>query len=292
MKEHYIAIENGNNIVDCFRIGYTSEGGFFIMPVDTNEGGYLVSIIRIPKDRRAMKIVAWDDKKVWKTRLKPKITHHIDGSAHVSGTGIYSGDYKSFKKKKGVFLTSADLIQKNHDGGPIFGFTIWGNECMKPSSRKRGTILIKNSDCINDFLGPKEGKSGLGFLGFYLDEKALINLNVATGNITFHHPNYGIVPLKYVPGHKNTPGVIGILCLRLKVEFKSDFGVAMGGGPGPSFSDGSWEHMNVIHPISALGGDGKGVRSIEYRGIYKFYVFCDLCFFYIKKVFFKKRITE
>jgi hypothetical protein len=207
--------------------------------------------------------------------------HHIDGSTHISGTEIRSGFYKSNKKPKGVHSSSMNLIENNNDGGPIFIISVWGIEKFKNRKRYDTATVIESDNIIKEPNMIDEGKDAYIFEGYYMPRDALNSLSLDTLNITYDHPSLGIVPLKYIKQKKSTPGVIGILCKKSKVTFPSDHGIVIGGGPGVTLSDNTWEQINIIYPLSMFNERKKDFKSLDYKGKYKLYDIIDRIIFKI-----------
>jgi len=142
---YYISIQDKDDkYYSCLQITFTSDGGFFIMPINLGNDGYFIHKMITPGRGFGTKKIKVDHKTEWKTYRKPKLMHHLDGTVQISGTGVTSGFYKTSKRPKGVYSDSMNLLLNNNDGGPIFAFGIWGINHLKPKilKEKKETISL------------------------------------------------------------------------------------------------------------------------------------------------------
>ena len=249
--------------------------------------GFLVTKTKLKsKGFNDMVRIPFNEQSNWQTYKNPKLMHHIDGTAQISGTNIRSGFYKNSGRPKGLYVDSMDLKLNDNDGGPIFSYFVWGLDKFRKKIIKRGkTIKINDADIIRDPHYPPKDKPGIVVEGFYIDKRNMKFLNLSSSNFSFPHPNYGVVPLKYIPGKKECHGILALFCRETNSGFDSDYGVSVGGGLGKRYPDGSWEELNYIYPLSIFKENNKKFKTIEYTGIYKFFNFIDSAIFKIKRKF-------
>ncbi len=242
-------------------LGYDKGGGYFISDLSKEKGSYFIKRLRIKLQGYGQQKIPPDPQNEWIVRRKPKLICHFDGSSQVSGTGIRSGFFKLTGKPKGVATKSPRF----NDGGPIFGFMCWGLDKF-PTDKNKNLILFNSASIhIDPYLGHKEGLraekyDAYVFEGFFLPSQAVQYLDIRNGIINFKHPNFGIIPLKYIPPPKNSPGFIAVGCRPTGRGFKTDHGFTYGGGV--SFSDKD-RYITQIHLIFPFEGNvpNKGKRS-------------------------------
>lgn len=288
--KYYINLEYKKTYYKLFILGYTSDGGFFVKDLINDGGEYLIIKMLIPPP----KIRKFGEYKIrmekcqhWITVNSPKITHHINGITHISGQGIMSGFYKFFSGHKGVVSQSMDLEERNNDGGPIFIFHVKNLPLTK--EKNKDNIYIKLTDQIIDFYRKPTCENDYSFAleFFYLPKAAITKyLNVATGMITFSHPNYGIVPLKYIPPPHNAPGA---LCIFTRVMSKGDggnqFAFSLNGGAGTILNKGDFEHLSIVYPYKDDLVSRKNIKNLDFKGINKIKVYIDQILYNIKNAF-------
>ena len=164
-------LEYNNNFYTLFTIGYTADGGFFVKDLIGGKEEYLLYTAKIPEKVFQKIGITYIPKKemdlkYWITKKSPKITHHINGNAHISGFGITSGFYKFFNGAKGIFIESMDLVKRNYDGGPIFIFVARDLSTISPSKTRKGIDIIQKDQIIN--YNPKILKITLLFWNFFI----------------------------------------------------------------------------------------------------------------------------
>lgn len=246
-KRTYINIKTSvGTIHTVLVVGYTPRDcGFFMSNVKNDEGKHLVFEHWMPLKQFNEVGIHWtkSKNKFYITSYIPKLTHHRDGRAHVSGGKIVSGFYKFFKKGKGIYTKSYDLLEVNNDGGPTMGATIWGLDHFS-NKEKNNTILFDESTIFEDFIGKREGSpdcyvieayyvpkiidrnryyitnvparfhmSYPGIITGYDAPKNVTIENFLTGKpIPLFHPVYGDIKGMVVTNPKDSPGYLILTC--------------------------------------------------------------------------------
>lgn len=160
-------VVDGGKRYPLFMVGYSADGGFFITDL-VGDGDYLIVKTRAPQEYQN-KIGTFFVPAVeqWHTAHHPKLSHHIDGSVHVSGTGkITSGFFPFTKTPKGVSNRSFDLRTCNHDGGPSITFAVWGLDKLVAPSIDDGLCFTDYEQFDNPF-DPPIGDKGYAIEGYY-----------------------------------------------------------------------------------------------------------------------------
>lgn len=279
--KYNINLEYKNKFYTIFLIGYTSEGGFFVKDLINDSKNFLIIKMLIPgsKSRKVgTHMIPMEKGEYWRTSKSPKLTHHLDGLTQISGEGIVSGFYKFFSGHKGVSTQSMDLYKRNNDGGPVLGFHL-KNLPLEVKSKIKNTIQISRGEQIIDFHEkPKDEEDYCFSLEFFYLPKDIPNeyLNLSKGTIKFQHPNYGIVPLKYIPAPKHAPGVIGIFTtIMSKGESDKQFSFSLNGGAGISLVNGEFEHISIVYPFNSEMTGDKKIKDLDFVGFNKVKVVLD-----------------
>lgn len=286
--KHHINIEYKKISFKLFLLGYSSDGGFFVKDLINDGNKYMVTKMLIPSahTRKFGKFTVPMKKcENWIVKKSPKLTHHIDGTVHVSGEGIMSGSYKFFRGYKGVCTQSMDLKKRNNDGGPIFIF----HTKNLVESKTKGGITIRQRDQIIDYYNKPKNEDDCSFtLEFFYFSKEMVmkNLDLSTGTFPFKHINYGIVPLKFIPAPDNSPGVIGILTI-ISTKFGSDgnFSFSINGGATATLKNGEEEHICIIYPHNEKMADKKTLKTLDFVNVNKIKVFIDSLFYRLIRIF-------
>lgn len=251
MNKYYITFEKDGLRRDIFLLGYSKDGGYFISDLSERKGRYLILRLKVHLRGFGSFSTPTDKNNEWITSWKPKLMCHADGTSHVSGSGIRSGFYKFFRKHKGVSTRSPRF----NDGGPAFGLMYWDLTQFPNSKKGRNQIIFDSTNMhvdpyLLDMKGPPTLKYDAHiFEGFYLPINALKHLNLATGIIRYKHPNFGIIPLRYIPPPPNSPGFIAIAHRATCRGFKSDYGFIYGGGVSRPDSEGKVTSIKVLFPV-------------------------------------------
>ncbi len=286
-----ICIKSKEKIYKIFKLGYTSEGGFFVKDLINDAKEYLIIKMIIPPEnvrKSRFYAVPMKDCKYWLVSKSPKVTHHVDGIVNISGTDIMSGFYKYFKGHKGIFSQSMDLKKRNNDGGPIFIFHT--KNLISPLNKIKSSIIINDFEQIVDFYNKPRNNNDYSYNleFFYLPKESIRMLNLSTGTIPFNHPNYGIIPLKYIPCPSISPGIIGIFTrISSKGNKKEDetLSFSLNGGAGATLKNGGFEHISIIYPFIENMVDKQKIKRLDFNWWNKFKVQLDLFLFrYFKKL--------
>jgi len=256
VANYYITLEKEGLKYSTFLLGYDKGGGYFISDLSQEKGSYFITRLKIKCQGFGQQLIPVDHKNEWITDHKPKLICHFDGSSQVSGTGVKSGFFKLTGKPKGVATKSPRF----NDGGPIFGFVCWGLNKF-PTNKNNNLVTFNITNMHTDpYLGlrqtltPRKYDAYI-FEGFYLPIQAIKYINIQTGIINFKHPNFGIIPLKYIPPPKNSPGFIAIGCRPTDRGFKTDHGITYGGGVSFADKEGYSTQIQLIFPFEGNSPD-------------------------------------
>ena len=290
----YINLEHKSKIYRLFLLGYTSDGGFFVKDL-INDGKEFLVMKALISNRIMQQFGEYsiDMKKCkfWSCVNSPKLTHHIDGTVHISGTGIMSGFYNFSSGTKGASTKSMDLRKRDNDGGPVFILYVADLPDIENNKKSAKSVLIRKRDQIIDpyFRSKKEDDKAFALEFFYLPKHTIQGLDLSTGTIDFIHPNYGTVPLKYIPAPDHAPGIIGVFT---RVTGKNGdrrlFSFSLNGGTTKMLENGNYEQLIIAYPHDKEMTEGKRIDNLDFAGANKFKVEIDFIFYRIKTIF-KKR---
>ena len=277
-RKYYISLEEDGKIYNLFVLGYDAAGGFFIKDLSLHKGRYFVTKMRLQLKGYGIQTIPVDPKNEWITNFKPKLIHHIDGLVQISETGIRSGLYKLTGQPKGVANRNVTLF---NDGGPVWGFVCWGLSKF-PRNKSKDLILFDTSTIHIDphlrkiEIDDKQHSAHI-FEAFYLPIGALRLVNLANGVIKFQHPNFGIIPLKYIPPPKNSPGFIALGHRLTITGFDTPHGITYGGGVSATDKYGYVTQIQLLFPFDDIRPDpGKKVpRSLDFTLKHKFISWID-----------------
>ena len=248
----YIGIKLGTKNFYPLLVGYTADGGFWLKDLFIKQGTAYITKMRIPRNSPTDKTmtIPVNKKAEWITYLNPKLTHHADGTAHISGTGIISGFYKLRRKAKGVHVESMNLFRNDNDGGPIFIFSCWGlDDFGSTSANDNQNIIFEQQEIRTYPLGP-EGRSDYVIEGFYVSKALERMIDPVTRIFLKSHPLFGELPLKILPAPDNAPGYIGLACFHGFTQSQHDSGFSLTGGPGRTDNTGHFENIAIIKPAT------------------------------------------
>lgn len=249
----HINLEIDGEIVTLFAAGFTRDGGFFVCDLLHDGKKFLVSKYEVDMTAKVgtPSYVPLAEMKMWFTSRHPKITHHVDGTAHVSGSGIISGFYKYSGAHKGVSIASIDLKTGVHDGGPVLVFGVNNVDLALRAERKDG-IVVSKADQIVDWHWKPEPGGQVSYIVelFYFKNSEWDPAKVQNGKVTFHHPDYGRVPMRLIPCPKHFPGQIGIFARKAGWNTGMEhFDFSISGGPGLIQPNGKSEQMSIVYPL-------------------------------------------
>ncbi len=266
-KAKKITIEKNGKYYPIFNVGYSSDGGFFLIDL-IGGGDYLVGKARLK--------MAWQNKlgsltaPMWDTRFTtkhPKLSHHLDGSVQISGEGIVSGFFPLTRRAKAVSTKSFNLIDCNHDGGPQVGFCVWGLEKLTKPSDNPGDVCISTEVQFDNHLCPPKDNPCFVVEAFYYPKK-LLPTYLEAGRHTFRYKNLGIVPMIFVPSPEHSPGVLGLVCYRMdRGSNRVSSGFITSGGTG-RISCKEFEQLFIMFPANEMVGEEKvkSAKTIDFSG--------------------------
>jgi hypothetical protein len=203
----------------------------------------------------------------WITARHPKLTHHADGSAHASGTGIISGFYRLTGKPKGVHIQSMNLARNDNDGGPLYTCMFWGLDEFT-IGRRNSQIVFKEDEIIPGVPGD-EPNYGYAIECFYLPRALEKWVNPISGKVIKVHPFFGNLICKRVPAPLNTPGFLILACFKVSHSSKSSHACIIGGAPSCRDKDGYFENIHIARNAQDVILGKSPSRSIDLKFINK-----------------------
>ena len=202
--KHNISLQFNNSAKQIFKISYASDGGYFI-----------TDLIRYKQENKKCIIAkyACDVLNHGKRTVTPhyraftsgeaKLSHHFDGRAQISGTGVLSG-YDCNGNPKGAAIQSFRL-NKSNDSGPVFTFIVWGCSYLQRDIKENDILLIPNEKYIHSADKALPLNSYV-VKGFYLLKSWFTSDQTELNRITFRSKIEGDVELTIVPSPPKTPG--------------------------------------------------------------------------------------
>ena len=155
-KKHLVTLTSGGSSYKLCRVIYASDGSFMVVSPYHAAGpatlciattNYARSEMTIPLSETIDLASSEDDGQ----RLK--LSHHIDGFVHFSGSGIVSGKDKRTGTIKGIGIQSWPLT--NPIDGPAFGISLDGIEYFKKAEGpQRGDVCELHLQDHPCFAGP------------------------------------------------------------------------------------------------------------------------------------------
>ncbi len=247
MNKTYVSLNLGSLSKQIFMISYTKDGGFFIKDLirqNVQDKKCLIYKFATDTDNHGKRTVTPSYRAF--TTGEAKLTHHFDGSAHISGEGVLSGyDYNG--KPKGAGIKSFPLNETN-DGGPVFGFLVWGCEQSCRNAKKNDVVLTLNSSRIHSADINKE-LNGYTIEGFYILKALIKPNNPIPSKIIYHSAIVGYPELTIIPSPENIPGVIGLVATPSNHGFKEKFGFTLSGAPGQIYDKHFCDCLSIIYPL-------------------------------------------
>lgn len=259
--KHTISLQINHSAKQIFKISYTSDGGYFV-----------TDLIRYKQKNKKCIIAkfASDVLNHGKRTVTPhyqayttgeaKLSHHFDGRAQISGTGVLSG-YDINGKPKGAAIQSFPL-NKNNDSGPVFSFLVWGCGNLQRDKKDNDTLLIPNDKYIHS-ADRDLSLNAYVVKGFYLLKSWFPPGQTALDDITFRSKIEGDVKLTIVPSPPKTPGVIGLLATKANHCFKAKFGFTLSGAPGQIYNNRFCDSLNIIYPFIGSSIPGQNLDYVR-----------------------------
>lgn len=264
MKQAYISLKTEQFNKQIFLVGYTKDGGFYfkdLLRIDKENKKCLVEKATADILNHGERIVTPHYTAV--TSGEAKITHHYDGNAQISGTGVISGFYED-GNPKGAGIKSFPLYS-NNNGGPVFSFLVWGCEYACRDAQDKDFLIIPNDQYIHTSNRDKN-LNAYEIKGFYL-LKEWFNPNDLQKDIVTYRSNIaGEVQLKLIPSPEKTPGVIGLLAAKSNHGFKDQFGFTLSAAPGKVYNNQYCESLSIIYPYQKIPSP---LISLDYSESFK-----------------------
>ncbi len=260
MHKTYIGLNLGNQAKQILMISYTKEGGFFIKDlIRINVKDKKCLIYKVVTDTKYHGIRTVTPSYTAFTSGEAKLTHHFDGNAQISGTGVISG-YEKNGKPKGASIKSFPLNSIN-DGGPVFGFLTWGCDIACRNTKTQDIILTPELKYIHSSDTTKT-LNGYAIKGFYILKKYISPNNPIPQKVIYNSPIEGEIELTIVPSPDNVPGVIGLVATPSNHEFKNEFGFTLQGAPGEIYDKHFCDFLSIIYPFQ---GTSKDQENLNYN---------------------------
>ncbi len=263
----YVGIRQNGQVYNLALLGNMADGGFYVSDLYPYEAQAYVSKTKFPANNHGLFKSTIDKKQQWVTVNYPKLSHHIDGRAQVSGQGIISGFYKLSGRAKGVHVQSMDLSRNDNDGGPIFTFMVWGLEEFNSPPRSNQVIFEENE--ILEGLPNDTAISGYLIEGYYFSKSLEGWVDPISGIIIKTHPHFGDLKLKRVLSNNAAPGFLGIACFKITHGFPDKVGCIINGGPGATTPDGMFETIWIMRPALKFFIDKPNPRYIDINNLRK-----------------------
>lgn len=263
MKKYYISLKTPTFSKQIFMLSYTKEGGIFfkdLVRISAQDKTCMISKITTDVTNHGVRTVK--PSYVAFTSGEAKLTHHFDGRAQISGTGVLSG-YEKDGTPKGASIRSFPLSSTNN-GGPVFTFSAWGIEKACRDTKSNDIILTPETKYIHSLNNDRELNAYI-VKGFYILKKPIqewANSNEIPPIIGFNSPIEGPVELSLVPSPENLPGVIGLLATFGHHGFQDDFGFTLQGAPGYIYNDKFCDGLSIIYPMKGP----KDSVGLDYKG--------------------------
>jgi len=278
-----LCVQSKKSVYAIAILGYMSDGSYFVRDLSQQEGVYNILKIRINSremQRFGTFYIPLERTKQWITTHKPKLTHHISGEVHISGTGIISGNFKSVKKPKGVQVLGPHAT----DGGPMAVFTFWGLEDFQKvdGEPKVNDIVFSANEITNQHpkLYDDDVTDSYTFELFYMDKRIKEVAN-KHGCVRMRHPHFGFVTLKILNHNTDNPAFFAVMCRKSKVGWNSQHGVVYGSGTTALGKDGFFEQIQVIYPFEddfkefLEGGKKTKIRNLDFNPWFKMWCLAD-----------------
>jgi len=223
-----ICIPYNGSIFKLFTIWYFKDWWYFITDIaDSSE--YLYTAMKatvnyhdlpfrqkfkLPFDQIDMQKITVND---------PKISHHMDGTCHISWKWIRSG-YDKNLVSKWLSVNSGSLDWGN-DWWPMFIFSVWVKrittfpsvslDSLSTSSKKHLIFWEKSIVDMTNGISPSNY-----IIEWYYYHKSLLPPDMSYWKfLTMHHPAYWKVILAPIPSPPECPYIFNLLCIKEFFEF-------------------------------------------------------------------------
>ena len=185
---------------------------------------------------------------------KPKISHHIDGTSHISGNGIVSG-YEGNWNPKGLSVKSFDLRGYN-DGWPVFACSIRADSLWKfrniPISEidTKGSELLKKRHLIIPTSNLPETTNPFYFIveGYYVHKSHLPDPEIMNESPILYrkHPRYWVIQLCALQSPDSSPYVFWIFVRKEPCPLVKSFILSFWASPWIVRDDGNWDILTLM----------------------------------------------
>lgn len=255
-----ICIDLGVFCKQVLKVGYSSDGGYWIQDlVRYGQRNKECSILKIATDvqNHGHRFLTASYQAFTSGDLK--LSHHFDGRAQISGTGVISG-YEPDGVPRGAAVQSFKLNETN-DGGPVFTFMTWGCENLKRAGANDDLCLIPDGRFIHSEERDRR-LNGIAIKGYYLLKEKLPKDFDFSKQLRCQSPIDGTLFLHLVQSPVTTPGVLGFLATFGWCGFTEPFGFTLSGAPGQVYDQRYCDGLSVIYPHTS--GSEHGV-DLNYK---------------------------
>lgn len=187
------------------------------------------------------------------TSGSPKLSHHFDGRAQISGPGVSSGYVDG--EPKGVAIQSFGLNETN-DGGPVFSFLVWGVENLGRKANPEDLHLELDYSHVLPAAAGRE-LNAFAVEGFYILKNSLPQDFDYSRKLIYQSGVSEKMELTVLPSPIGTPGVVGFIASRTWHGFKTDVGFTMNGAPGRVYGGHYSDSLVVAYPRVSCGSQEK-----------------------------------
>jgi hypothetical protein len=243
-----VSIVIGDSSTQIFKVGYTADGSYWIKDLlRLNQTDLPCGVAAYQCDTSNHGERLAEVKYSAFTSGSLKLSHHPDGRAQFSGTGIISGFDKDTGKPKGASVQSFCLNTTN-DGGAMFSFLLWGLEHFKrPGISTDCQLQLDPRRTHSSYQG--RNLNAIAIEGFYILKSSLPLGYIFTEKLLYRTPVGGEALLSLVPSPPNTPGVLGFVASPACRGFaKEDFGFTLSGAPGVIYDEHYCDCLCAYYP--------------------------------------------
>ncbi len=259
-KKYYISLNIDSLIKQVFIIWNTKDGWF-----------YIKDLLRLNSKNNKCKIVVlpFNTKNTWTSRVQAKykaftswevkLTHHFDGRAHISGTGILSW-YLEDWTPKGASIKSFPLSE-NNDWWPVFTFLVWGLKKNWRDGSREDIVLVPSKKNIHPNHIWKE-LNGYVVKWFYILKNSIIPNNPIPSQVIYHSPVEGDILVNIVQSPDDCLWVIGLSATFAHHGF-IDKWFAVFGAPTKIYNKEFCDWLGIVYPFT---WPDDGSINLDYNG--------------------------
>lgn len=253
-----IAIIHNDTIYKLLSLWYYRDGGYFV--TDLWEGAFDYSAMKVSSNIAKedgdgkFHVPFWQNAVHSISFKKPKISHHIDGTSHISGDGIVSW-YEENWNPKGLSIKSFDLRGYN-DGWPVFACSIRADSLWKfrniPISEidTKGSELLKKRHLIIPTDNLAESANPFYFVieGYYIHKSHLPDSETMNKSPILYrkHPRFWVIQLCALQSPESSPYVFWISLRKEPCPSKKSFILSFWASPWIIRDDGNLDILTLM----------------------------------------------